>query len=148
MMLHDIQIGFIGAGNMAGALIKGLLKNMAPEQLSASDVAEERLRFLEETFGLTTFRDNADVTKKSDVVVLAVKPQVLPQILQQIAADVDEKKLLISIAAGVRIEKIQAPLKPTRIVRAMPNVAALVHASITALSPGESATEEESSACR
>ncbi len=145
-MLRNKQIGIIGAGNMAEALVRGLLHSagvVAPEALSVSDVSEERIDFLRSTYGINTFRDNTEVVKPAEIVILAVKPQVIPKVLQEISQYVDEKKLIVSIAAGVKIDAIQGVLELTRVVRVMPNIAALVHAAITALSPGKYATETD-----
>ena len=145
-MLKDKQIGFIGAGNMAEALIRGLLQPVgvvAPEYIFTSDISQERLNFLDKKYGINTFQDNTEVVKAAEVLVLAVKPQVIQKVLQQISPYVDENKLIISIAAGVKIDNIQKILKPARILRTMPNIAALVHAAMTALSPGKHATEDD-----
>jgi pyrroline-5-carboxylate reductase len=145
-MLRNKQIGIVGSGNMAEALIRGLLHPagaVVPEHIFTSDVSTERLNFLYNKYGIKTFHDNKEVVKSAEVVILAVKPQIIQTVLQEISEYVDERKLVISIAAGVKIEIIQEILKPTRVVRVMPNIAALVHAAITALSPGRYATEED-----
>jgi pyrroline-5-carboxylate reductase len=145
-MLRDKHIGIIGSGNMAEALIRGLLHPagvVVPDHIFTSDVSVERLDFLYKTYEITTSCDNKEVVKSAEIVVLAVKPQIIQTVLQEISEYVDETKLIISIAAGVKIDIIQEILKPTRVVRVMPNIAALVHAAITALSPGKYATEED-----
>ncbi|PID59172.1 pyrroline-5-carboxylate reductase [candidate division KSB3 bacterium] len=145
-MLRHKQIGIIGAGNMAEALVRGLLQPAGvvdPDHLAVSDISEERVNCLRKTYGMKTFLDNAAVVKSSEILILAVKPQVVPVVLQEIAEYVDTKKLVVSIAAGVNIAAIQDVLEAVRIVRAMPNIAALVHAAVTALSPGKYATETE-----
>jgi pyrroline-5-carboxylate reductase len=145
-MLQDKNIGIVGAGNMAEALIRGLLHPagvVVPEHIFASDISEERLNFLYNKYGIRTSHDNKEVVKWAEIVILAVKPQIIQTVLQETSEYVDEKKLIISIAAGVRIDIIQEILKPTRVVRVMPNIAALVHAAITAISPGKYAIEED-----
>lgn len=145
-MLREKRIGFVGAGNMAEALMRGLLHPsgvVAPDHVCASDVSKERLAFLRDKYGITTCQTNVEVVKSSEIIILAVKPQIIQAVLQEIVAHVDEKELIISIAAGVKIDVIQAVLEPTRVVRVMPNIAALVHAAITALSPGKYATEDD-----
>lgn len=132
---------------MAEALIRGLLRPsgvVAPDHVFAADILEKRLHDLHEHYGIHTSVKNQEVVKTADIVILAVKPQVIQTALQEIAEWMDEKKLVISIAAGVKIAYIQKLLKPTiRVIRVMPNVAALVHAAITAISRGEYATEED-----
>lgn len=146
IMLREKHITIVGAGNMAEALIRGLLHPagvVASDHIVASDVSKERLESLTRTYGIRTSRDNKEIVKPADIVILAVKPQIIQTVLQEISEYVDEKKLVISIAAGVKIEVIQEILRPTRVVRVMPNIAALVHAAITAMSPGKYATETD-----
>ncbi len=145
-MLSQKHIGFIGAGNMAEALIRGLAQpsGVVPQaQIAASDASKERLAFIGSTYGIRTLQENNYVVKGSDIIILAVKPQVINAVLQEIAADVDATKLVISIAAGVKIELIQQLLPTARVVRAMPNIAALVHAAMTAISAGTRATQAD-----
>jgi pyrroline-5-carboxylate reductase len=145
-MLQDTKIAFVGSGNMAEALIRGLLQPsgvVAPEKMFAADISEKRLSDLHTRYGIRTYIENKEAVKPADIVILAVKPQVMKTVLQDISEDVDEKKLVISIAAGVKIDIIQDSLRPARVIRVMPNVAALVHAAITAISRGTYATEED-----
>jgi pyrroline-5-carboxylate reductase len=137
------KIGFIGGGNMAGALIRGLLdgKAMTPDQIRASDVSAERRRELSEKHHIETSADNEEVARWADVIVISVKPQIVDRILAPIAAALNEADLVISIAAGVPIEALEARLPPNaRVVRAMPNTAAIALAGATAIAPGAHAT--------
>lgn len=139
------RLGFIGAGNMAAALINGLLDKGAaqPSELRASDRRQEHLDALGSRFGIGT-GSNLDVAKNSDVIVLAVKPQVMDKVLRELAPVLTHDQLVISIAAGVPLEAIEKRLRPpARVVRAMPNTPALVGAGATALSPGAHATAED-----
>lgn len=141
-MALDQRISFLGGGNMATALISGLLSagTSRPDRLCASDVREEALRELRDKYGIETTRDNARACQ-ADVVVLSVKPQVFPALLPDIAPQLRKEALIISIAAGVPLEAIESRLGPTaRVVRAMPNTPALVGAGATALSAGARAT--------
>jgi len=136
-------IGFLGAGNMAGALILGLLQSraFAPENILASDVQRERLAQLSHQHGIRVTMDNHVLLKESSVIVLSVKPQVVDKVLTAIGPDVRKDQLIISIAAGVPIAALEARLPPgTRVVRTMPNVAALALAGATAISAGTHAT--------
>jgi pyrroline-5-carboxylate reductase len=145
-MLRDKDIAIVGSGNMAEALIRGLLHPsgvVMPDRIFASDVSVERLTYLHDKYGINTSADNAEVVASSEIIVLAVKPQIIEKVLQEISGYVDEKKLVISIAAGVRIAFIQGILEPTRVIRVMPNIAALVHAAITAISRGRYATDTD-----
>ncbi|HEY0143507.1 MAG TPA: pyrroline-5-carboxylate reductase [Thermoanaerobaculia bacterium] len=138
------SIGFLGAGNMAEAMIRGLLRGtFAPEQISASGPREERMRELREAYGINATTDNK-VPASADIVMLSVKPQILRRALDEVADTISPDALVISIAAGVPVGAIQARLKSgTRVVRAMPNTPALVDAAATAIAGGEHARESD-----
>ncbi|MEO5729166.1 MAG: pyrroline-5-carboxylate reductase [Byssovorax sp.] len=146
MTMHGRKIGFIGGGNMAAALIRGLLhsETMVADQIRASDVKAARLTEIHEKYAIETSTDNDEIVRWADVIVIAVKPQIGDRILQPIAAALSEGDLVISIAAGVPIDALEARL-PTgaRVVRAMPNTAAMALAGATAIAPGSHATEED-----
>ncbi len=139
-------LGFIGGGNMAAALIKGLLhsKVVPPDGIIVSDVKSERLEMLREKHGVRTTTDNLELVRASDVVVLAVKPQVIDKLLGAIGNDVKPSTLVVSVAAGVPVSAMEARLPDgTRVVRTMPNTPATVDAGATAIAPGTHATEED-----
>jgi pyrroline-5-carboxylate reductase len=138
-------IGFLGAGNMATALIEGLLHaGVLPHRIAASDVKTERLEQLNETQGIRTMRDNRALLRESDVVVLSVKPQVIDRVLTEIGSEVQKDHLLISVAAGVPIDALEARLPAgSRVVRAMPNTPATVQAGATAIAGGAHASEDD-----
>ena len=140
------MIGFIGAGNMAGALIKGLLHSgtVKADQIMASDVSPERLAHVSASYGVRTTSDNHALVKDSDVVVLAVKPQAIDKVLIEIASDITPKHLVISLVAGVPGAAFEGRLPPkTRLVRTMPNTPAIVLAGATAIAAGPHATEHD-----
>jgi pyrroline-5-carboxylate reductase len=144
--MQNKKIGFVGAGNMAGALIKGLLHSgtVTAAQIRASDVREERLAELARDHGISTTKDNAKLAEWADVVVLAVKPQVVDKVMIPIAEGLRPRALVISIAAGVPIESLEARLpEGTRVIRTMPNTAAIALAGATAIAPGTHASEED-----
>ena len=139
-------VGFLGAGNMAGALIKGLLHASAlePSAIFASDVKAERLAQLKSAHGIVTTADNHELVKRCDVIVLAVKPQVIDKVLSAIAPDVTKDKVVVSVAAGVPISVLESRLPAgTRVVRTMPNTPAISLAGATAISAGSHATEAD-----
>jgi pyrroline-5-carboxylate reductase len=134
------KVGFIGGGNMGEALIKGLLAAnlVPPEAIYASDVRIERLRALDQQYGVQLLQENAELVREVDIVILAVKPQILPSVVRQVAAAVTKRKLLISIAAGVSTTTIRAALgKEARLIRVMPNTPALVLEGVTAIAKAE-----------
>jgi pyrroline-5-carboxylate reductase len=144
--MKDKKIGFVGAGNMAGALIKGLLHSgtVGPAQIQASDVREERLKELADEHGIAVTKDNAQLAAWSDILVLAVKPQVVDKVMLPIARAIGSHALLVSIAAGVPIESLESRLPPdARVVRTMPNTAAIALAGATAIAPGTHASADD-----
>jgi len=139
------SISFIGAGNMAEAMIRGLLhgKVFEPGRVTASAPREERRRELSEKFGIRTTGANREAVA-ADIVVLSVKPQILSRVLDEVADVIPAEALVISIAAGVPVAAIQSRLAAgTRVVRAMPNTPALVDAGATAIAGGEHARESD-----
>jgi pyrroline-5-carboxylate reductase len=148
--LHGKGLAVIGAGNMAEALVRGVLRAglLAPGAIAASDVVPERLRLFRDQFGIATDTDNAAIAAKADLVLLAVKPQVMGQVLQGLAPAV-EGQLLISIAAGVPTHYIEARFpRAVRVVRVMPNTPALVLEGASALCAGSHATSEDLATAR
>jgi pyrroline-5-carboxylate reductase len=130
------RIGMIGAGNMAGALVRGLLVSgrVTKEQIRASDVLEEKRRALSDAHGIVVSDDNAAIASFADLCVLAVKPQVIAQAAATLADHLAPETLVVSIAAGVPIRALEGLLPHSRrIVRAMPNTPALVLAGATGL---------------
>lgn len=140
------KIAFLGAGNMAGALIRGLLHagTCAPEGILATDVRKERLEELARVYGIRTSPDNAQAAAWADVIVLATKPQVFDRLLPQLGRAVRQDALVVSIAAGVPIASIEAHLPDgARVVRTMPNTPAIVDAGATAIAAGTHASAED-----
>ncbi|PYQ30230.1 MAG: pyrroline-5-carboxylate reductase [Acidobacteria bacterium] len=139
------SIGFIGAGNMAEAMIRGLLRggHFAPSQITASGPREERMRELQDSYGIKATTDN-HAPAKAQIVVLSVKPQILSRVLDEVAKSISAEALVISIAAGVPVATIQERLaRGARVVRAMPNTPALVDAGATAIARGEHARDSD-----
>jgi pyrroline-5-carboxylate reductase len=138
-------IGFIGAGNMAEAMLRGLLrgKDFAPGQVSASGPRQERVEELREKYGIDATTDN-HVPASAEIVVLSVKPQIMSRVLDEVASTISADALVISIAAGVPVATIQSRLAGgTRVIRAMPNTPALVDAAATAIAGGEHVRESD-----
>ncbi|AKU97312.1 Pyrroline-5-carboxylate reductase [Labilithrix luteola] len=144
-------LGFLGAGNMAAALVKGLLhsKLVPPAGIIVSDVKAERLASLHQTHGIRTTSDNHELVRTSDVVVLAVKPQVIDKVLEAVGKDIRPDQLVVSVAAGVPVSAIENRLPDgTRVVRSMPNTPATALAGATAIAPGTHATDEDLAVAR
>lgn len=138
------RVGFLGGGAMAGALIKGLLhsKSVTADQIRASEVKASRRDELHGTFGIEVTADNAALVSWADVVVVAVKPQIVDRVLPVVRENLVSKALVVSIAAGVPIEVFEASLpEGARVVRSMPNTAAIALAGATAIAAGTHADE-------
>ena len=136
MSIKDKAVGFLGAGNMGEAIIKGLLRTglVPASSLAATDVRADRLRQLGEQYGIRAVTSNRDLVAQSDVIILAVKPQIMGAVLKEIAGAVDRGRLLISVAAGVPVAALREGLgKPARLIRVMPNTPALVLEGVTAI---------------
>ena len=141
----DGTVTFLGCGNMAEALLKGLLRAGMPNaRVTATVKRAERKAQLEAAHQVSVVYDNAVAAKGADTVVLCAKPQAMRALVNQIAASINPQKLVISIAAGVPIEALERALpKGARVVRAMPNTPCLVGAGATAIARGEHATEAD-----
>jgi pyrroline-5-carboxylate reductase len=141
-----VRIGFLGAGRMAEALARGFLaaKLAAPSDLFAHDVVPDRLQFWRDAGLGATPGDNRSVCRSSELIFIAVKPQAVGSLLKEVAADVTDRQLVVSIAAGVTIAKIEQQLGgPKRIVRVMPNTPCLVGAAASGIAAGAGATGED-----
>lgn len=139
-------IAFLGAGNMAGALARGLVANQiaAPSEILCTDVREERLTELRKTLHVVTMESNREATEQADVVVLSTKPQAFDRLLPEVAAGLKPGTLVLSIAAGISCAAIEGKLPAgTHVVRAMPNTPAIVHAGATGLAKGSHATSDD-----
>jgi pyrroline-5-carboxylate reductase len=132
-------IGFLGGGNMAGALIRGLVKgaHVAADRVMASGPRPERMAELADTYGIRVTGDNRELARQSQILVLSVKPQIMDRVLLEVADEVVPGALVISVAAGVPTAAIERRLPGgARVVRAMPNTPAVVGAGATAIARG------------
>ena len=139
-------IGFIGAGNLGGAMIGGICNSglIAPAQLLASDYSANALSRLEDTYGIRTTSDNEEVARESDILFLAIKPNKFSEVLPAIASSLKSNCLVVSIAAGQSIHAVEMLLgEGVKIVRAMPNTPALVGEAMSALCCNDLVSEEE-----
>ena len=141
-----MKIGFIGGGNMASAIIGGMVekKIYASEQILASGKDAASLENLHKKYGIAITDDNKEIMEKADVVFLSVKPQVLPEVIAEIAPLSKENQLFVSIAAGKTIEWIENEFgKEIKLVRCMPNTPALVGEGCTGICANAKVREEE-----
>ena len=145
-MLKNKQVGILGTGNMGEALIHGLLYGhlCRPEQIFCSDVRAERLKIIREKYGVKSTSHNVELVKQSDIVILAVKPQIMKQVVGEIAKYLDLSKLIISIAAGVPLNAIEAcARKNLKLIRVMSNICVSVREGVSAIAGGKHALKED-----
>lgn len=150
-MVGSKKIGLIGGGNMGEALIKGLLQSghFDTSQITVSDISRDRLTYLQENYQVSTISDNGKVARAADVIILAVKPQQMGDVLGEIHAQVLHLPLVISIAAGVTIAAIEQVLgEAVPVVRVMPNTPALVLTGATAIAGGAHANSDHIATAR
>jgi pyrroline-5-carboxylate reductase len=136
-------VGFVGGGNMATALIKGFLGAglYTPDDVWVSDVDTAKLAALRKRFKVATTTDNAELVRGSKILILAVKPQIIDAVMQQMRPGVTAQKLFVSIAAGVGTRRLEAGLgAAARVLRVMPNTPALLGKGMSVLVRGRNAT--------
>jgi pyrroline-5-carboxylate reductase len=136
------MIGFIGGGNMAEALIKGMVQ-AGMKDIIVSEPREDRRAYLEKTYGAKTTSDNKEIVKQSAIVIVAVKPQNMDDVTSEIAPFITGEKLIVSIAAGITLPYLTSRLATSKIVRVMPNTPALVQEGMSVLSMCECIHDKE-----
>lgn len=142
----DKKIGFIGSGNMGGAMIAGIRKAelVSGDALMASDKTAEGLKRLKDIYGILTTFDNKEAAAFADILFLAVKPYMFSEVIAEIKDSIKEDTIIVSIAAGQTIKSIEEAFgKPIKLVRTMPNTPAMVGEAMSALCPNEQVSEEE-----
>jgi pyrroline-5-carboxylate reductase len=136
------MIGFIGGGNMAEALIKGMTSE-GMKDIIVSEPREERRHELERNYGIRTTRSNQEVVSSGSIIILAVKPQIMDAVLDELTGSIDNTKTVVSIAAGITLSYLQSKLKTEKIIRVMPNTPALVQEGMSVYSLCECFTGTE-----
>jgi pyrroline-5-carboxylate reductase len=140
------RIGFIGGGKMAEALAKGIInaRLSSVDKIIASDVDKKRCQILEKDTGIKTTQENKKITSESDIIILAVKPNIIGSILKELRNDITPKHLVVSIAAGIPLDFIESALnKGCRVVRVMPNTPCLVGETAAGYALGKAATQDD-----
>jgi len=145
MKIVDKKVGFIGAGNMASSLISGMISaGFKPENIMASSPGKSHLDSLSDNFGVKTSNNNELIFKESEILIFAVKPNILKTVLEEYRNISSEGKLLISVVAGFKILDIETILSSEqRIIRAMPNTPASIRNGVTAISLNKNATGDD-----
>jgi pyrroline-5-carboxylate reductase len=144
-MISEQKIGFIGCGNMALAIIGGLVKQgFNPSSIMASNRSQEKLRTTAKHYQINIAEDNQSVVDFADVIILAIKPQILPEVCEQIQNSKINGKLIISIAAGISTTRISQLLnQPVAVIRAMPNTPSVIGEGATGLFANSATTEPQ-----
>lgn len=140
------KLGFIGCGNMGQAMMGGIIKAevFSPEDIMVADINEKSLASVKERYGVCTTRNNVTIAQKSDIIILSVKPEIYPIIIDEIKNHVKEDVIIVTIAAGISLNKAEKMFeRKLKIVRVMPNTPALVGEGMSALCPNDKVTEEE-----
>ncbi len=138
-------IGFIGAGNMASALIKGVISSglYRHNKIKASDSDPEKIRALSNSYKVEGILSNRELCNISNIIVLSIKPQVMSMVLEEIKGAINKNHLVISIAAGIRINTIESILgADVPVIRVMPNTPAIVQMGVSAIAAGRAITPE------
>lgn len=144
--MKKYNIGFIGSGKMAGAIIKGLLKNnfAEPSEILATQAELIGLEEKSKDLGVEILLDNKLLVQKSDVIVIATKPNQVVDVLKEISDFINPEKLVVSIAAGVAIAKLEENLPAqTKVVRVMPNTPAMINEGMSGICGGKSVSQED-----
>ncbi len=144
-MLHDLHVGVIGSGQMAEAMIKGLLDRdvISAGNICASDPRAERGDELRSRFGIGFTTDNRDAVEAADIVILSVKPQALPHVEPDLRERIRPDALVLSIIAGARLRSLSNGLQHKAVVRAMPNTPARIGEGITVWIATKEVTEHQ-----
>ncbi len=140
------MIGFIGGGNMAEALIKGMVQSSmfkVQSEIHVSEPSAARREYLQKTYEVKTSSSNRDVAAVCSIIILAVKPQNMEPVLEEIAGLIDSSKTVVSIAAGITLSYLGSRLKTDKIIRVMPNTPALIQEGMSVYSLCECFTGNE-----
>lgn len=132
-MNKTAKIGFIGGGNMAEAMIKGMTSH-GMKDIFVSEPREERRQYLQQNYGVETTASNKDVVSSCNIIILAIKPQNMETVLDEIKETVTEEKTVVSIAAGIKLSYLTSSLRTPKIIRIMPNTPALIQEGISVMS--------------
>jgi pyrroline-5-carboxylate reductase len=145
-----MRIGLIGGGAMSEAIIRGVLAEsvVQPENIMVSEPLDQRRESLTESYAVKTTSANDDVIKNTDIIIIAVKPQSLESALKPLSGQFDAKQVVVSIAAGVRLNTLQNLLSHEQVIRVMPNTPAQVRMGMSVWTAAPNTTEEQKTRAR
>ncbi|MBR6152998.1 MAG: pyrroline-5-carboxylate reductase [Treponema sp.] len=144
--LKNVKIGCIGSGTMGGALMSAMAKKIGAKNISVTDVDFSKAKAFAEKHGMSALDSNVKVAESSDVIFLAVKPAYVTSVLKEISGQIDENKVVVSMAAGVKLDTLEECFSYSakfHIIRIMPNLPATVGEAMIALSPSKNVSDEE-----
>lgn len=143
--LDGKKIGIIGTGNMAGAMIGALLRNneINPDQITASDPSPNQQKIVAEKYEIHVTGENKEAVKTADIIILSVKPQVLPAVLSELKGKIPSGAIVFSIVAGMPIATIQKGLSHKAVIRSMPNTPAQISAGMTVWTGSEDVSDSQ-----
>jgi pyrroline-5-carboxylate reductase len=142
-----MRIGFIGGGNMAEAMIKGMTSH-GMKGILVSDPSEKRRLHLKDAYGVEITASNEDVVSSSSIIILAVKPQVMAKVLDEVGVKISEDRTVVSIAAGISLSFLAERIRSKKLIRVMPNTPALVQEGMTVVSLCECLSDGDMSVIR
>lgn len=142
-----MKIGFIGGGNMAEAIIRGITSR-GMKDIIVSEPEEDRRKLLHQVHGIETTESNKEVASSCNIIILAVKPQNMDAVVNEISETITEEKTVVSIAAGITLQYLASKLKIKKLVRVMPNTPALVQEGMTVMALCECFTDRDISIVR
>ncbi len=143
----SLKIGIIGSGFMGTSIAKGIHESFPKIDITLSDIDKEKLKIIKNTLGINTSSDNVQTIKESNIIFLAVKPNIIPQVLEEISKSATKDKLIISIAAGVTIETLETDLQNSPVIRVMPNICAQIQEGALAYATGSKVTKAHGELC-
>ncbi|MFN3966070.1 MAG: pyrroline-5-carboxylate reductase family protein, partial [Endomicrobiia bacterium] len=148
--LENKILCFLGAGNIAEAIISGLLDSdlTLRKNIIATDIRKERLTYISKKFGIKVETNNVNAVRKSDIIVIAVKPQQIKELLQEISGRVQSSQLVISVAAGITTKYIESFLGKVPVIRTMPNTPVFVKEGMIVYCKGRYVKKEHESIVR
>ncbi len=137
-----MKIGFIGGGNMAEAMLKGMTSK-GMQDIIVSEPGDERREYLKKSFGIQTTASNMDVVSSCDLIILAVKPQIMDTVVEEISGTITEEMTVVSIAAGITLDYLSSKFQTGKLVRVMPNTPALVQEGMSVMSVPDNFPDRE-----
>ena len=141
--LNDKNIGFIGSGNMGEAIIAGLCTSNNGSSIFVFDIDEQKLIDIKKKYDINICESNTELCQKADIIFLSVKPDKISEVLDDIKSSINDKKIIVSIAAGIDLASIESILgSKNKIIRAMPNTPALIGEGMTVVSPNKKADDD------